>query len=326
MRRIKFLFTLMLFSAAVGANDTWWGDDNGSIQFLQQNDISMAKERLLISVDRINVDYLFVNHGSQDITLPVAFPMPVITQDSLIDGKAPGISNFQLSVNGKPVATESRWKVMRTDEKGKSVEDITLKIKKAGWTTDRLIDVLQSFNHQPKLPPQWFKNGKPLFTLQQYFVWQQVFPAGKEVVVHHAYTPSLSGGLPMTVDDFIPRADHLADQPWSSDDKCLSDATLRQLRALEKGAGKFSFAPMAGSIGWTRLGYILTTGANWKDGTIGDFTLRIHKQQPGDILSLCFNHPLMQIDPLTLEFKQQNFKPENDLSMTFYYAPEERSH
>ncbi len=28
--------------------------------------------------------------------------------------------------------------------------------------------------------------------VQQYFIWQQRFPAGKGVVIHHSYTPSKS--------------------------------------------------------------------------------------------------------------------------------------
>ncbi|HEB1530366.1 TPA: DUF4424 family protein [Escherichia albertii] len=310
MPHTTLFFLLIAFSTATCANDTWWGENNGTIEFLQQNDISMAKERLLISPDRINVDYLFINHSSQDITLPMAFPMPIITKDSEIDGKSPGIGNFQLSVDGKPIATESRWIVMRTDNTGKIEEDITKQIQQTGWTPDQLIDVLQGFNIQPDMPEQWFKDKIPLFTLQQYFVWQQNFPAEKEVVIHHSYSPSLSGGLPLSTKTL----------PSFAPDKCLNHATLRKLQQLEKTLTKEKKNPDSDVIGWTRLEYILTTGANWKNGSIGDFTLRIHKPQPDDILATCFKQPLKLIDSTTYEFRQKNFKPQNDLFMTFYYA------
>ncbi|MCZ8582983.1 hypothetical protein OM255_20625 [Escherichia albertii] len=49
MPHTTLFFLLIAFSTATCANDTWWGENNGTIEFLQQNDISMAKERLLIS-------------------------------------------------------------------------------------------------------------------------------------------------------------------------------------------------------------------------------------------------------------------------------------
>ncbi len=70
-----FYYQLPCLCKRLGGRET-----NGSIEFLQQNEISMAKERLLIASDRINVDYVFINHSAQDITVPVAFPMPAISQ------------------------------------------------------------------------------------------------------------------------------------------------------------------------------------------------------------------------------------------------------
>lgn len=319
MLRFIFIFNLLLITSSPAfANDSAWGDINGSIQLLKQNDVSMAKERLLIGTDRINVDYVFINRSKQDITVPVSFPMPEVVLYSPVDRSA-GIMNFKLSVDGKPVATESRWVVTRIDNKGNKKEDITAKVAQAGWSVEKLIAVFQSdspVDTLPEgllpLPAQWVIDGLPQFTIQQHFVWQQRFPAQKEVVIHHSYTPSTSGGVPTALSYIMgDEKNNLAG------DECLTPTSLEQLQRLDKQLQKIE-GQEEGQIGWEELRYILTTGANWKDGVIGDFTLRIHKNAPQDVVVTCFKHPMKQVDDTTLEFHQKNFQPEEDLKITFY--------
>lgn len=319
-----FILSLVFFSPVTFANDSSWGEDNGYITLLKQSDISMAKERLLIAPDRINVDYLFINHSDKDITVPITFPMPPIYQYGGQD-IAPGIMNFKLSVEGKPVKTQAKWVVMLFDENGKDREDITEKVIQTGWTIPQLIkrlnEELYNDNGTEKLPPlpaEWFKENLPQFYVQQHFTWQQTFPAGKEIMINHAYTPSLSGGVPTPIEYIT--GDGSKDNPA---DECLNATTLKQIKKLDndvKNKNKENY----GGLGWNQLKYILTTGANWKDGVIGDFTLRIHKNSPEDVVVTCFKHPFRQIEPTTLEFKQKNFKPDEDLSFTYYYDSSKR--
>lgn len=314
-----FVFYLVFFCQAAFANDSAWGEDNGSIVLSKQNDISMAKERLLIAPDKINVDYLFINHSSQDITVPVTFPMPPIYQYEGQD-MAPGIINFKLNVEGKPVKTQARWVVMLFDENGKDREDITQKVIHAGWTLPQLINLLQNepYNDSrskklPPLPAVWFKGGLPQFYVQQHFVWQQTFPAGKEIMINHSYTPSLSGGVPTPIEYIV--GDESKDNPGN---ECLNATARKQIEKLDNGL-KNKHKENYGGLGWNQLNYILSTGANWKDSVIGDFTLRIHKISPQNVLVTCFKHPFKQIDPTTLEFTQKDFKPDENLSLTYYY-------
>lgn len=319
-----FVLYLACFSHAAFANDTAWGEDNGSISLLKQSDISMAKERLLISPDKINVDYLFINHSRKDITVSVTFPMPPIYQYEGQD-MAPGIMNFKLSVEGKPVKNQARWIVMLFDENGKDREDITEKVTHAGWTIPQLINLLKnepysdnSMKNLPPLPAKWFKKNSPQFYVQQHFTWQQTFPARKEVMINHSYTPSLSGGVPIPIEYIV--GDGSQDNTAND---CLNTATRKQIEKLDKYL-KNNNKESYGGLNWEQLNYILATGANWKDGIIGDFTLRIHKKSPKDVVVTCFKHPLKQIEPMTLEFKQKNFKPDENLSVTYYYEPLER--
>lgn len=318
MTNFKWLTALLFIitSNNLSANDSAVGENNGSIEFLQQNEISMAKERLLIASDRINVDYVFINHSAQDITVPVAFPMPAINKSYGQDHSS-GIANFKISVDGKPINSTSRWRVMRTNENFEEVEDVTAKVLQSGWTIPQLIKLLK--NDSPfenngeqgslRLPPEWINDGYPQIAVQQYFIWQQSFPAGKEVMIRHSYTPSFSGGVPSNLDWIL---------GGEYSDKCLTPTTRKALKQLDAGIKERNEDGSA-NIGWGILRYILKTGANWKHGVIGDFTLRIHKSHKNEVVVPCFSYPLKQIDPLTLEFKQKNFKPDNDLDIHYYY-------
>ncbi|KEY57929.1 DUF4424 family protein [Serratia sp. DD3] len=318
------VFLLLLLCGFAQANDSSWGDVNGSIKLMKQSDISMAKERLSISTERINVDYLFVNHGQQDVVLPMAFPMPEIIQNQGED-RTPGISNFKLSVNGKTVETESRWVVTLHDKQTGQTEDITEKMLQSGWEIPKLRQALRNYGsfaygdgkNMPHVSAELFdEDGIPRFTVRQLFLWQQAFPAGKEVIIQHSYTPSVSTGVP-TGYKWTP-GDGTKDNEGN---KCLSRTNLEQLKKLTATIPKQNSDSDYIDVDWEQLDYILTTGANWRNGVIEDFTLRIHKNAPDDVVVTCFKHPLTQVDPLTLEFKQQNFKPENDLSITFHSNP-----
>ncbi|EBS7634105.1 DUF4424 domain-containing protein [Salmonella enterica] len=316
MAKIISLSVLLFisFSHIVCANDSSVGEDNGSLEFLQQNEVSIVKERLLIAPDRINVDYIFFNHAAQDIVVPVAFPMPAIYKIGMED-HATGIANFKISVDGKPVKSESRWRVIRFREDRRE-EDITAKVLATGWTLAQLRNAftsdapVENFYEKgmPHFPEEWFDDGRLAIAVQQYFLWQQRFPAGKEVTIHHSYSPSFSSTIPFDLKTILEYSDN-AFTP-------ATRTALKQLDAKLKTSNNGNIYPYA--IYTRTLAYILKTGANWKDGTIDDFTLRIHKLKKDDVVVPGFNYPLKQIDPLTLEFKKKNFKPTENLYMTFY--------
>lgn len=56
------------------------------------------------------------------------------------------------------------------------------------------------------------------------------------------------------------------------------------------------------------LGYILTTGGNWADGTIDDFRLVVDKESPNSVVSFCGDN-VKKISPTQFEMRAKNFKP-----------------
>lgn len=289
------LMGLGFICTGVAANDSSVGDDNGGIVLLEQKGISMAREHLLLSQERVEVDYTFINHGAEAVTTPVAFPMPPMYLSD--GGDHSQIEDFKLYVDGKAQKTDKRLVILF---KGK---DVTQDFRMRGWNVAMLADSLSSGTVPAgvsPLPAEWMgQHGEPLFTVQEYFVWQQTFPAGKPVGIRHTYTPSLSSSVPISADDI------LAENQAGS---CIDESTAASMRRKEH--------PEVG-LHWSHLSYILTTGGNWKDNVIGDFTLQIRKSDPKEILSLCFGGDLRKIDPLTFEFSQKNYRPVRDLSLLF---------
>lgn len=280
------------------ANDSSIGDDNTTIVFKQQPEISMDRELLSISEEQVRVDYIFTNTGTRDLTVPIAFPMPPRYygyQDHT------EISNFKLWVNGHAVKTERKLVVL-LDHK----EDVTQKIVQLGWSAESLGDYFSSEfdkGSKPKkaksLPKGWLGDSydDSRLSINEYFIWQQVFPAGKPVSISHAYTPSVTTGVPYPAAGVI--------EEWK-EKSCLDKDAQAGIRKREKRGG----------VDWAGVSYILTTGNNWQ-GPIKDFTLILKKKTPADVVSLCLEGDFVKTDPLTLSFHQSNFVPKNDLTVLY---------
>lgn len=301
MRTKNHLLRTALLLAALSAscfparaNDSAIGDENGSIVFKRQPDISMDKESLFISEELIQVEYVFRNTGKSESVVTVAFPMP-----PMYFGPDPRnvIQDFKLWIDGVETKTQRKL-VIRLEDK----TDITAKVAALGWSEKELLRFLESQElprGKRRLPPEWFgPDEEPLFTLSEYFTWRQAFPPGKAVSIRHAYAPSLSAGVPYTAASLI---ESYAESTCMDKD---SQATLR--RRDRRGAG----------VPWSHLRYILLTANNWQ-GPIKDFTLRIRKQSATDLVSLCFDDELRKVDPLTFEFHRKDYRPTRDLSILF---------
>ncbi|MBG3850446.1 DUF4424 domain-containing protein [Xanthomonas sp. WHRI 8391] len=292
------LVLAVLGCGSAQANDSSFGDDNGTIRLLHQPDISMDKEALLLSEERVQVDYVFTNNSERALTVPIAFPMPPM-YFGMADHSE--LTDFKLWVDGKPIATTRKLVVLLDDG-----SDISKAFAASGWSADDVATFTES-GTVPKgrklLPARWIDpDQQPRFTLSEYFVWQQLFPARRSVQIRHAYAPSVSTGVPQSSAFLL--------ESYAKD-TCIDPATRTSMQRREGEHG----------LGWANLRYVLTTGKNW-NGPIKDFQLTIRKQAASDMLSLCFDGALKKIDPLTFQFKQTNFVPMRDLNLLFVRRPE----
>ncbi|MCE4372288.1 DUF4424 domain-containing protein [Xanthomonas hortorum] len=292
------LVLAVLGCGSAQANDSSFGDDNGTIRLLHQPDISMDKEALLLSEERVQVDYVFTNNSERALTVPIAFPMPPM-YFGMADHSE--LTDFKLWVDGKPIATTRKLVVLLDDG-----SDISKAFAASGWSADDVATFTES-GTVPKgrkpLPARWIDpDQQPRFTLSEYFVWQQLFPARRSVQIRHAYAPSVSTGVPQSSAFLL--------ESYAKD-TCIDPATRT---SMQRRVGEHG-------LGWANLRYVLTTGKNW-NGPIKDFQLTIRKQAASDMLSLCFDGALEKIDPLTFQFKQTNFVPMRDLNLLFVRRPE----
>lgn len=118
---------LLIFGtqSIVFANDSSFGDENGSILFLKQGQISMDKEHLTLSKEEVLVEYVFTNRGAKAIKFPLAFPMPTMYFG---DQDHSEVGNFKLWVDDKLIKTKRRFVVLL-----KQKTDVTPTVLKLGW-------------------------------------------------------------------------------------------------------------------------------------------------------------------------------------------------
>jgi hypothetical protein len=155
--------------------------------------------------------------------------------------------------------------------------------------------------------------------------WRQSFPAGKETVVEHSYTPAASGEYDYLYQDEVGYTYGLLHKlffrltlPGRASEACVDGDTARavknRLEAYARNGG--SVAVFARDIE-----YVLGTGRNWK-GPIGKFVLRIVKESPDHFVALCFPGSPKKVSPTVSEYVETDFVPPDKLVVYFYSVGE----
>ena len=109
-----------------------------------------------------------------------------------------------------------------------------------------------------------------------------MFPAQKDLVVEHRYSPFVGGNV-----GFLSNVAFLNDRKLSgqilSEYKtryCTDNDFLAAVQRTKKAGGADRTIPE------TQLEYVLATGANWA-GPIKDFRLVVDKGEPDSLVSFC---------------------------------------
>ena len=335
-RRVPFaalvLALLSLSAGSAHANDSTAELTTGGLVLAKSADIEMRSEDLAISESAIDVRYRFLNRAAHDVTVTVAFPMPDIVWDGLDvniavpDPDSPNFLAFHTVVDGREVAAQNEQKAFAAGV------DVSARLQAlgvplapqrevTGQALDRLAPAVQAALVKDGLAtPNDYDVGKgmehhlePNWTLKSSFFWTQTFPAGREVAVEHRYRPSLGE----TVGTMLGSPDIEA--------KALSDD--QGLYCVDKdflvGARSAQHVDAAGTMQTPyyerRIGYVLTTGANWA-GPIGDFHLTIDKGAPDSLVSFCADG-VKKTGPTRFEVRHANFTPTRDLHILILYRP-----
>ena len=266
----------------------------------------MLEEILQISQKQVNVKYRFLNESKRGINTTVAFPLPPydpVPSDHL--GSREIMPTFKILVGGRPVSPEISRKAVVGNR------DITARLREVGLSDKQIFDNPDLTDDQRAALEKLDETNREIldWRVAETAFWQQSFPAGKEIVIEHQYKPVVGlrfdsayyGGLHITL--LLP--------------PCLDERTGRNLgNRLIKAYAKL-VEHDDDQIVTHDIEYILGTGRNWK-GPIGEFKLRIEKEKPDDIISLCFPGKLKRASPTVYEFYKRDFVPPDNLVVYFY--------
>jgi len=333
---LGFLVAMGITMSAVdaGANDSMARVGAGGIRLIKSEHIRMIEEALEISTKMVSVKYRFRNESDRDVRTTVAFPMPPYRwtgAQTMWDDNQKPVSTFVALVNGRQVRTKTMTKALVggvdvTEELHKvGLSDIAIQTfahcreevdeegneKTVSDLTPRQKRVVMRLNREEGSCPEW--------QVKSTLVWKQTFPAHKEVVVEHRYatfvgsryTAPYQKGYEFSAGDLYPMAEAAA----GTNEACLDADTKRtideRVEALAGRGEKMAYVMLHD------VEYVLGTGRNWK-GTIGKFTLRIRKESPDQIVSVCFPGEPRAVNAEEIEFVQENFVPQDKLVVYFY--------
>jgi Domain of unknown function (DUF4424) len=269
------------------ANDSAAAMAAGGLELVKNDQVRMVSEVLRIAPRLVEVNYVFENTGSADVTTEVAFPLPDL--DQMVNNNSPlsiafdGQANFvgfQVWSGGREVHPEIEVRAFAQDGR-----DVTAELKRLG--VDPVKTISDESRHGVALRDLGVAelDGRhilPTWTTRVSFHWSQTFPAGKQVAVRHRYRP-VYGSFYLRSDTEGLAA--LADKgrAWCPDAGFA--ATERRLLTKQLEAARAANPPVQKLTYYDNVQYVLKTGANWR-GPIGRFELQVDKGG-AELVSTC---------------------------------------
>jgi hypothetical protein len=326
MRTKAFAAAAVLLAAAplvrLAANDSTAEHAAGGLILKQSAEIDMISEDLYVSAEQIRVRYVFRNRTRRDVNVTVAFPMP---DRDLVEERESDVAypdDFATRVDGRAVTMQVERKAMLggTDHTA-LLQRLRVPIAPDDDGADGTVAALNALPRADRdrlrslglVEVSEWDSGQgarhalvPLWTVRETWFWQQVFPAGRNLVVEHRYRPGTGGtaGVPLAFRDYRNSEDGRRAQAEYCTDRAFL-AALDRFSAGESRGGGFATEQ--------RVRYILTTGGNWRS-PIGDFRLVVDKGRAENIVSFC-GTGLRQISPTRFEMRRRNWRPDSDLAV-----------
>lgn len=314
-----------VFSSSSFANDSTARIGAGGITLLKSDQIKMVEEVLEISTKKISVKYRFRNESTKDITTFVAFPLPRRNWDP--ERHQPGhLEGFKLIVDGRDVPTTREIKAVFQDS------NITAKLRTIGLTEQQIFETfggcgddfekpLCELNDEKKLALAKLSGDQnlhfPFWGIDETYHWEQNFPAGKEVVVQHEYSPFVGSMYHAPYQrgfGFLEGGALIAPRDGGKE-ACIDNGTIKAISRRVALLAKDN--PQMVYVGVDDVEYVLGTGRNWK-GPIERFKLRLKKSKPDEFISVCMPGKAQKVDTTTFEFNQVDFIPQDSLVVYFY--------
>lgn len=308
----------LLLTPSASANDSAAATGAGGLVLVRNNAVDMVSEDLYVSAQRIRVRYVFRNRTARPVRLRIAFPMPDFDLAALGEGDRGLLADFATRVDGRPVAMQvERRAFVRGVEQTALLRRLGIPIVGGATGYDdgpvyaalrRLPEAELRRLEQAGLVEGYDDNRRrsydPRWLVRETWHWEQVFPAGRDLVVEHSYTPGTGG----TVTTGLGNRE-LRDEAYLRETirrYCIDADFLASAERLTRSGAMINVAEQ-----W--LSYILTTGGNWRS-PIGDFRLVVDKGRPENLVSFC-GQGVRQISPTRFEMRRRNWRPDRDLDV-----------
>lgn len=353
--RLRVLATLLL-AIPVAANDgPAVAVPAGGIVFQETAAIAMETEDLTIAEDRIDVAYTFRNLTGEDVTLTVAFPLPIYKLFEFEDAQ-PRYRDFTVRVDGKETAYETSEeavlcggpvRISPAPARGPLAEskNVTALLREHGMPIsdyEALFTALEAMTEETKqaLAAAGAMNldgnyPSPQWCVKIVYHWEQTFPANAVTRIEHSYAPQAGMFNEWHLEPFYSthyehgRLDDIP--PFGSE--AFNEACGDFLKAfdIEESIQSWAATQRADQrrFGFVVVDYVLTTGALWS-GPIKRFTLTIEKPEPytpanpgepTERIVVSTDFPgLEKTGDRTFSVTKENFTPDKDLSVLFIHA------
>lgn len=305
------IWTVFLPISGAVADDSTARFGAGGITFLKSEDIRMLEEVLEISTKEVRVKFRFLNEADKDIHTTVAFPLPpyspfLLNGPSNVSNPSFVMATLKVKVEGQPVRTNLDLKAVFNDQ------NITAQLRDLGLSDDQIFKAADLTDDQRAALEKLYEGRREFLNWEvaETAFWEQTFPAKKEIIVEHTYEPAIGRAYNVRYRD----ADYAV---GDHDEACLDERTKRALENKHKVFATDNENPEHILEYFQDVEYILSTGRNWK-GPIGKLTLRIEKEMPDTIVSLCFPGKPKKISPTVYEFYHKDFVPPDKVVVYFY--------
>lgn len=307
IKKIILLLFIFIVTPCFGlrANDSATEVATGGLTLKKEPRISMEKEDLLISPDKVKVAYVFKNNSDENIQLDVAFPVP--DYGCIPDTIIPSFSEFSVQADTTPVPYKIETKATFN---GQDITEILQSIRKENLDHFFGFDISHEKGFEPPLSDANYKKlqslnllddiGAPKWVISKKYYWKQIFPAHKEVKIIHEYPP------------------YQGYQYYSWDERkkleaqsCVSE---RQIKEIYKG---MSENDNLFRVRWVK--YILTTANNWQT-PIKNFHLTL--DYPGNYraVGICLDSKNKKISGKKIEILEKDFIPKSEITAYFISA------
>ncbi len=279
--------------------------------------IAIVSQDLYVSRQTVRLRYVLRNRGTSALTIPIRFPLSDRSATrNAYELRWPG--DFSTSVDGVPVALQPQRRALlgtqdhselltrlgvpisQRDEDYDAVQRALAALPRSERT--RLVELGLIETFEPDGAPAQFS---ALWTARESWQWEQVVPAGRDLVVEHSYTPGLAGAINVGM------ASHAIRNSESGQEQirlyCLDDAFLAgvdRLAALDAQGQDPSI-----SEAWFTFLY-------GNGPAVGEFRLVVDRGDESAIASFC-GEGARPIGPTQIEVRRSNWRPEGELRVLF---------